>query len=81
VEVNAKYIKGMINNPNLQPNVTINRWIVGILLFLFKLVHVSVLKHKGVDGLSRRLPVEEDPMEDNDYDDWIDRAYLFTITL
>jgi len=24
VEVNTKYIKGMINNPNLQPNMTIN---------------------------------------------------------
>jgi hypothetical protein len=24
VEVDAKYIKGIINNPNLQPNTTIN---------------------------------------------------------
>jgi hypothetical protein len=24
VEVDAKYIKGMINNPDLQPNATIN---------------------------------------------------------
>jgi hypothetical protein len=72
VEVDAKYIKGMINNPDLQPNTTINRWITGILLFSFKLVHVSVLKHKGIDGLSRRPPVEEDPMEDGNYEDWID---------
>jgi len=81
VEVDAKYIKGMINNPDLQPNTTINRWIAGILLFSFKLAHVSALKHKGVDGLSRRLPVEEDPMEDGDYEDWIDRAYSFSIAL
>jgi hypothetical protein len=81
VEVDAKYIKGMINNPDLQPNTTINRWITGILLFSFKLVHVSVLKHKGVDGLSRHPPVEEDPMEDGDYEDWIDCAYLFSIAL
>jgi hypothetical protein len=81
VEVDAKYIKGMINNPDLQPNATINRWIAGILLFSFKLVHVSALKHKGVDGLSRCLPVEEDPMEYSDYEDWIDRAYSFSITL
>jgi hypothetical protein len=81
VEVDAKYIKGMINNPDLQPNVTINRWIAGILLFSFKLIHVSMLKHKGVDGLSRRPPVEEDPMEDGDYEDWIDCAYLFSIAL
>jgi hypothetical protein len=81
VEVNTKYIKGMINNPDLQPNMTINWWIAGILLFLFKLIHVSMLKHKGIDGLSKRPPVEEDPMEDNDYEDWIDRAYSFTIVL
>jgi hypothetical protein len=81
VEVDTKYIKGMINNPDLQPNTTINRWIAGILLFSFKLVHVSTLKHKGVDGLSRRLPVEEDPMEDSNYEDWIDCTYLFSIVL
>jgi hypothetical protein len=81
VEVDMKYIKGIINNPDLQPNATINWWIAGILLFLFKLVHVSALKHKGVDGLSRRPSVEEDPMEDGDYEDWIDHAYLFSIAL
>jgi hypothetical protein len=81
VEVDMKYIKGMINNPDLQPNATINRWIAGILLFSFKLVHISALKHKGVDGLSRHPPVEEDPMEDGDYEDWIDRAYSFSIAL
>jgi len=35
VEVDAKYIKGMINNPNIQPNATINCWILAILLFDF----------------------------------------------
>ncbi|KAG2739305.1 hypothetical protein P692DRAFT_20756330, partial [Suillus brevipes Sb2] len=65
----------MINNPDLQPNATINRWITGILLFSFKLVHISTMKHKGVDGLSRRLLADEDPLEDDDHEDWIDRAY------
>ena len=37
VEVHAKYIKGMLNNPDIQPNTTINRWIAGILLFNFTL--------------------------------------------
>jgi hypothetical protein len=81
VEVDTKYIKGMINNSNLQPNTTINRWIAGILLFSFKLIHLSMLKHKGINGLSRHLPVEEDPMEDGDYEDWIDRTYSFSIAL
>jgi len=40
VEVDALYIRGMLNNPDIQPNATINRWIAGILLFSFTLVHV-----------------------------------------
>ena len=52
VEVDAKYIKGMLNNPDIQPNATINRWIATILLFHFKLVHVPAAKHAGPDGLS-----------------------------
>jgi len=27
VEVDAKYIKGMLNDPDLQPKTAINRWI------------------------------------------------------
>jgi len=81
VEVDAKYIKGMINNPDLQPNTTINRWIAGILLFQFNLVHVPTAKHAGVDGLSRRPPAENDPEEDDDHEDWVDRAYSFGVTL
>ena len=30
VEMDAAYIRGMINNPDMQPNATINRWIAGI---------------------------------------------------
>ena len=41
VEMDAKYVKGMINNPDLQPNMTINWWIAGILLFHFELRHIS----------------------------------------
>ena len=32
VEMDAKFVKGMINNPDVQPNTTINRWIAAILL-------------------------------------------------
>ncbi|KAI0339179.1 hypothetical protein BDW22DRAFT_1298427, partial [Trametopsis cervina] len=53
VEVDAKYIKGMLNEPDLQPNATINRWIQGILLFDFELLHVPAERHKGPDALSR----------------------------
>jgi hypothetical protein len=52
VEVDAKYIHGMLSNPDIQPNATINRWIAGILLFDFNLVHVPSVTH-GPNGLSR----------------------------
>ena len=60
VEVDAKYIKDMLNNPDLQPNAAINRWIQGILLFDFQLQHIPGDKHKGPDALSRKEPTEED---------------------
>ena len=53
VEVDAKYIKGMLNHPDIQPNATINRWIATIHSFHFKLVHVPAAKHTGADGLSQ----------------------------
>jgi hypothetical protein len=52
VEVDAKYLKEILNNPDIQPNATINRWIAGILLFDFKLVHVPAIHHTAADGLS-----------------------------
>ena len=79
VEVDTKYIKGMINNPNIQPNATINRWIAGILLFNFKLRHVSTKDHAPADGLLRRPEAMEDPAEVGDAEEWIDHAYTFSI--
>ena len=38
MEMDAKYVQGMINNLDLQPSVTINQWIAGILLFSFCLI-------------------------------------------
>ena len=73
VEVDASYIKGMISNPDIQPNAAINRWIAAILLFDFKLAHVPADKHKGPDGLSRREPVPGEDEED-DPEDWVDNA-------
>jgi hypothetical protein len=79
VEVDAKYIKSMLNNPNVVPNAAINRWIAGILLFDFDLVHVPAEKHVAPDGLSRRRPAPEDEGEEDDFEDWVDRAYGFAI--
>jgi len=80
VEVDAKYIKGMINNPDIQPNATINRWISAILLFDFRLCHVPEHAH-GPDGLSRWPSAPEDPRDNDDYKDWINTANSFIINL
>lgn len=77
VEVDAKYIKGMLNEPDLQPNATINRWIQGILLFDFKLVHVPAAQHKGPDALSRRPLGEGEEAEEDDGDEWLDNIALY----
>ena len=79
--MDAKYVKGMINNPDLQPNVTINRWIAGILLFHFELRHISADRHAGPDGLSRRPPSNDDPPDMDDFEDWLDNSYSFCVTL
>lgn len=81
VEVDAKYIKGMIANPDLQPNATMNRWIAGILLFDFALVHVPADRHTGADGLSRRPRAPEDPDDPDDHEDWIDLANGFVVSV
>ena len=74
VEMDAKFVKGMINNPDVQPNATINRWIAAILLFDFEIRHVPADKHTGADGLSRRprAPEDEDPEED--FEEWVEDA-------
>jgi len=78
VEVDAQYIKGMLNEPDLQPNTAINRWIQGILMFTFKLIHVPAEKHKGPDALSRRPLAEGETTEDDD-DSWLDNITLLSL--
>src|ERR1700761_615296 len=74
VEVDAAYIKGMLNNPDETPNATLNRWIAYIQLFTFTLVHVPAENHKGPDGLSRRFPTaDEQAREEDDIEEEIDR--------
>jgi Integrase zinc binding domain/RNase H-like domain found in reverse transcriptase len=77
VEVDAKYIKGMLKNPDIAPSASINRWIVSILMFHFELVHVPGTHH-GPDGLSRRRPQPGDEEEpEDDFEDWIDNVNGF----
>ena len=62
----------MLNNPDIQPNNAMNRWIASILLFDFDLVHVLGPQHRGPDGLSRRCVVGGEDEQDDD--DWVERA-------
>ena len=67
----------MLNNPNLQPNATLNQCIAGILLFDFTLIHIPAIHHKGPNGLSRRPPAEDDSdVLDDEDNDWFEEAYL-----
>ncbi len=83
IETDAMYIKGMLSNPGMGPNATINRWIEQILMFHFQLKHVKGLTFSP-DGLSRRKKQPGDPdypnpeqgFDDNappsDHEEWDD---------
>src|SRR6266481_9399419 len=77
IEVDAKYIREMLNHPNLQPNAVINQWIGGIFTYTFKLIHIPAKNFKGTDRLSWRRkgdndtkPEESDEDSDDDLDDF-----------
>ena len=77
VEVDVQYIKGMLNNPDIQLNASMNRWLAGIQTFDFKLRHVSATKHQGPDGLSRRQKGDKDKEygdSEEETDKWIDKV-------
>jgi hypothetical protein len=83
VEVDVRYIKGMLNNPNIAPLASVNQWIISILTFHFELQHVPGKSH-GPDGLSQRLPQPDDNSNDDksdkeakEFEDWIDNLYGF----
>jgi hypothetical protein len=78
IEVDARYIKGMLANPDIAPSASVNQWIMAILTFHFDLIHVPGSRH-GPDGLSRRprQPDDEDPQDTAEFDDWIDNLHSF----
>lgn len=76
VEVDAKYIKGMMNSPDLLPNAAMNRWIQGIMMFDFILKHVPGKTHYAADALSRR-PLGEGEKIIEDEDSWLDDISLY----
>ena len=81
MEINASYIKGMLNNLDIQLVTAMNRWIVGIKLFHFELIHVLGTLHTGLDGLSCHAPSPNDPIVEDNTDDWLDRTMGFAVIL
>ncbi|TFK20820.1 hypothetical protein FA15DRAFT_546552, partial [Coprinopsis marcescibilis] len=79
VEIDALYVIGMINKPDIQPNATINRWIAGILLFTFTLHHVPARLHHAANSLSHCEPSPDDSEEDDNYEGWNDKANSFHV--
>ncbi len=79
VKVDARYIHGMLNNPDTTPSTSLNRWIVSILMFHFELQHIPGKQH-GPDGLSQQPPQpgnisNKEDLED--FDNWVDNLYRF----
>jgi hypothetical protein len=76
VEVDAKYIQGMVNAPDLIPNAAMNRWIQGIMMFDFVLKHVPGRTHLAADALSRRPLGEGEEIIEDDGEEWLDSIAL-----
>lgn len=53
--------------------------IIGILLFNFHLVHVPTTNHMDINGLSHHLLSNEDLSEEDNFEDWLNNAYPFTL--
>lgn len=79
IEMDASCVKGIITNPDMQPNHAMNRWIQGVLLFDFTLKHVPGTEFKGPDGLSRSHLAEDEEIEPHD-DSWLDDLALMLTT-
>jgi hypothetical protein len=73
VETDALYIRGMLKNPGMGPNATINRWIEKILMFHFQLKHVPGATF-APDGLSRRDPHPGDEVFKNSEEGYDENA-------
>ena len=72
LEVDTTSIKGMIGNPDVQPDAASNCWLNGILMYDFKLVYVPGDKHRAPDALSRRRHTDVDEVPDLESDDSLD---------
>lgn len=61
--MDTKYIKDILNNPDLCSDIIINRYIQGKLLFNFELHYIPARYDKGLDTLSRKELTGKDIIE------------------
>ncbi|KXN93004.1 hypothetical protein AN958_09690 [Leucoagaricus sp. SymC.cos] len=63
--------------------MVINQWITAILMFDFKLVHVSGSRHKRPDGLSRRKKSGDDSknkdQREKTAEEWVDKVLEYGV--
>jgi hypothetical protein len=75
LEVDASYIKGMLENLDIMPNATTTCWVAGINMLDYSMRHVPAKRHQGPDGLLRcqhNPDTDVDKLKDEDPEDWID---------
>jgi len=60
---NAKCIKGMLTNPDMQLNAAMNKWVQRILFFDFELIYVPAESMKRPDAVSRKRPTKQEIIE------------------
>jgi hypothetical protein len=68
---------GMLRGADIQPTAVMNRWLQGILLFDFDLIHVPATQFRGPDALSRRQPLDDEYIAEDD--SWLDDIALLTL--
>ena len=49
--------------------------------FSFRLIYIPTNCHTGADGLSHQPSSEHNPPEEDDYEDWLDNAFSFSVSL
>src|SRR5262249_11046416 len=79
VETDAKYIKGMLNNPDNGSNTTINRWIDYILMYHFTLRYIpeKTFTADRLSGHDKQPRDEEILLDDNWILDPEDRELIY----
>jgi len=75
------YIKGMLNNLDIQPGAVVNSGLSASSSSSFKLVHVPGRLHMAQMVCHSGAISPNDPLEEDDADNWLDKTMSFAIVL